>query len=151
MTRLRSVRAWLVGAVLGCAGAAWIAVAMASTHYLEFSGRLGVAGIALTLGAVEASYLIAHDWMLRQRAPAIAAATGASLGALLVLFAVVAGLTAGSFAVIAAGVGIMGFSCAIGLYGLFRGMGKSTPGTVTGLVLVLALAYLAQVLWAAVE
>lgn len=146
--RVRSVRGSLAGTVLGTAAVSWIVVATAASHVLEFSGELGVAGIALTLGGLEAAYTAYRSWTLRQRSFAIAATVGAAMGALLVLIAVASGLTTGAIAVVASGIGVMGISCAVGVYGIFKGQGGSSPGTVTGSVLVVALAYLAQVLWA---
>jgi len=48
------------------------------------------------------------------------------------------------------GVGVLGLATAVGLLGVYRATGKSTPGTATAMVVVLALAYFASVLWAAV-
>jgi hypothetical protein len=54
------------------------------------------------------------------------------------------------FIAVASGVGVLGLATAIGLLGVYRGTGKSTAGTMTALVVTLALAYFASVLWAAV-
>ncbi|NTV38944.1 MAG: hypothetical protein HGA51_03165 [Demequinaceae bacterium] len=148
--RLKSARGWLVGAVLGTGVAAWLSVAAASHNYLEFSGRLGVAGIAITLGSAEVAYLVWRNWLLGQRGPAKAAAAGASLGSLLILVSTLGGVKGEGFATMASGVGLLGAATAIGLFGVYRATGKSTAGTATAMVIVLALAYFASVLWAAV-
>jgi len=148
--RLKSARGWLVGVVVGTGAVAWLAVAWASARELEFSGRLGVVGIALTLGSAEVAYLVWRNWALDQRGPGKAAAAGASVGSLLILGATFGGVKGEGFVPMAMGVGLLGAATAIGLLGVYRATGKSTAGTMTAMVVVLALAYFAAVLWAAV-
>lgn len=148
--RLRSARGWLVGVVIGTGAAAWLFIAWASSRDLEFSGNVGLVGIALTLGSAEVAYLVWRNWALDQRGPGKAAAAGASVGSLLILGATLDGATGQAFVGMAMGVGLLGAATAIGLLGVYRATGKSTPSTATAMVIVLALAYFASVLWAAV-
>ncbi len=148
--RLRSARGWLVGAVVGTGAAAWLAIAWASGRDLEFTGHLGVVGIALTLGSAEVAYLVWRNWAVDQRGAAKAATAGAGIGSLLILGSTLGGVTGQAFVAIAMGVGLLGAATAIGLLGVYRATGKSTAGTMTAMVIVLALAYFASVLWAAV-
>jgi len=149
--RLHSPRLWLVGVVIASGVAAWIAVAWASSSELEFSGYLGVVGIALVLGTLEVAYLVWRTWTLEQRGPAGVACAAAGLGSLLILSTTFGGVTANSFVALASGVGLLGAGTAAGLLGVYRATGKSTAGTMTALVITLALAYFASVLWAAVS
>ena len=148
--RLRSPRGWLVGAIAGTAALAWLAVAVASHKYLEYSGYMGVVGIALVLGSIEVAYLVWRNWALEQRGPAYGAAAGAGVGSLLIFGSTFSEVTAEGFVAVASGVGMLGLGAAIGLLGVYRATGKSTAGTMTALVVILALAYFASVLWAAV-
>lgn len=147
---LRNARTWLVGAVLATGSVSWLAVAWASRRELEFSGRLGVVGIALVLGSAEVAYLVWRNWVLEQRTISKVSASGASLGSLLILIATLGGVTAQGFVLMASGVGLLGLSTAAGLLGVYRATGKSTAATMTAMVIALALAYFASVLWAAV-
>jgi len=151
VARLRSARSWLVGAVVGTGAIAWLAVAWASSDELEYSGYLGVVGIALVMGSIEVAYLVWRNWTLGQRGSAVGAATGAGLGSLLILGSTLGGVTANGFVTLAAGVMLLGLATAVGLLGVYRATGKSTAGTMTALVVTLALAYFASVLWAAVS
>ncbi len=148
--RLKSPRGWLVGAVLGAGAVAWLAVAVASHKYLEYSGYMGVVGIALVVGSAEVAYLVWRNWALEQRVPAYGAAGGAGLGSLLILGSTLGGVTAEAFVAVASGVGLLGLAAGIGLLGVYKATGKSTAGTTTALVGILVLAYFASVLWAAV-
>lgn len=148
--RLRSTRGWLVGVVVGTGAVAWISIAWASGRDLEYAGHLGVVGVALTIGSVEVSYLVWRNWALEQRGPAYGAAGGAGVGSLLILGSSLGGVEAGRFVAMATGVGLLGIATAVGLLGIYRVTGKSTAGTATAMVIVLALAYFASVLWAAV-
>jgi hypothetical protein len=148
--RLKSTRGWLVGVVVGTGAIAWLSIAWASRRDLEFSGRLGVVGIALTIGSTEVAYLVWRNWALEQRVPAYVAAGGAGVGSLLIVGSTLGGVEAERFVAIAMGVGLLGLATAVGLLGVYRATGKSTAGTATAMVIVLALAYFASVLWAAV-
>lgn len=148
--RLRSARGWLVGAVVGTGAVAWFSIAWASARDLEYSGHLGVVGIALTIGSAEVAYLVWRNWALEQRVPAYGAAGGASVGSLLILGSSLGGVEGERFVAMAMGVGLLGLAAAAGLLGVYRATGKSTAGTATAMVIVLALAYFASVLWAAV-
>lgn len=148
--RLRSPRTWLVAAVLATGSVSWLAVAWASRRYLEYSGYLGVVAIALVLGSAEVSYLVWRNWVLEQRTMSKVAGAGASLGSVLILIATLGGVTGQGFVLMASGVGLLGLSTAAGLLGVYRATGKSTAGTMTAMVIALALAYFASVLWAAV-
>jgi hypothetical protein len=148
--RLKSTRGWLVGVVVGTGAIAWLSIAWASARDLEYSGHLGVVGIALTLGSAEVTYLVWRNWALEQRGPAYGAAGGAGVGSLLILGSTLGGVEAERFVAIAMGVGVLGLATAVGLLGVYRATGKSTAGTATAMVIVLALAYFASVLWAAV-
>ena len=148
--RLKNTRGWLVGAVVGTGAIAWLSIAWASARDLEYSGHLGVVGIALTLGSAEVAYLVWRNWALGQRGPAYVAAGGAGVGSLLILGSTLGGVEGERFVAIAMGVGVLGMATAVGLLGVYRATGKSTAGTATAMVVVLALAYFASVLWAAV-
>lgn len=148
--RLRSTRGWLAGAVLGAGTIAWLAVAFASNTYLEYSGYLGVVGIAIVLGSIEVTYLVWRAWALGQRGPAVASTTGAVIGSIMILASTFGGVTGEAFVGVASGVGLLGLATAMGLLGVYRATGKSTAATMTALVVTLALAYFASVLWAAV-
>ena len=148
--RMRSTRGWLVLAIAAAGLVAWVAVAWASARNLEYSGYLGVVGIALTLGSLEVAYLVWHGWKLGQTRTAIAATVTASAGSLLIFIATVIGVTAPGFAALASGVGLLGFSCAIGLLGLYRGAARTTATSLSALLIALMLAYFASLLWAAV-
>ena len=115
-----------------------------------YIGRRKALGIALTLGSTEVAYLVWRNWALEQRNPAYVAAGGAGVGSLLILGSTLGGVEAERFVAIAMGVGVLGLATAVGLLGVYRATGKSTPGTATAMVVVLALAYFASVLWAAV-
>lgn len=148
--RLRSTRGWLVGVVVGTGTVAWLSIARASVRSLEYSGHLGLVGIALTLGSTEVAYLVWRNWALEQRGPAYVATGGAGVGSLLILWSTLGGVEAERFVAIAMGVGVLGLATAVGLLGVYRVTGKSTAGTATAMVIVLALAYFASVLWGAV-
>lgn len=149
--RLRSPRVWLVGAVVGGGAIALIAVAWASSTRLEYSGYLGVVAVALVLGTGDVAYLVWRNWKLGQRGPAGVSSGLAGAGSLLILASTFGGLTAKVFVVLASGVGLLGLATAVGLLGVYRATGKSTAGTMAALVITLALAYFASVLWAAVS
>lgn len=148
-TTLRSPRVWLAGAVISTAAIAWVAVAIAASSQENLAGELSVAGIAVTIGGLEATFLTWRAWARRQRAIAVVVTALASCGAIIVFIATSPGLTAGALVIVAAGVAMVGFACAVGLYGVLTGPDSSLPALVTALVLVSVLAYLAQVLWAA--
>ncbi len=148
--RLKSARGWLVGVVVGTGAVAWLSIAWASGRNLDYSGYLGVVGIAHTLGSAEVAYLVWRNWALDQRGPGKAATAGASAGSLLILGATFGGVEGEGFVAVAVGVGLLGVATAIGLLGVYRATGKSTAGTAAAMVIVLALAYFASVLWAAV-
>lgn len=148
-TTLRDARVWLAGAVITTATFAWVAVAIASSAQREFAGELGVTGIAVTVGGLEATFLAWRAWARAQRAIALVVTAVASGGAVIVFLATTSGVTAGTIVLIATGVAMVGFACAIGLLGILTGPDSSTPALVTAFVLVGLLAYMAQVLWAA--
>lgn len=148
--RLRSPRAWLVAAVVVCGASAWGAVAWASERQLDFSGHLGVVGIAITLGSLETAYLVWRGWAIDERAIAGVAAAGACGGSLMILAATFGGVTGEGFVAIASGVGMLGMACAVGLYGLYRGVGRSSTATVVAVLAVATLAYFSSVVWEAV-
>ncbi|NYI42232.1 hypothetical protein [Demequina lutea] len=148
--RLKSARGWLVGVVVGAGAIAWLSIAWASGRSLEYSGHLGVVGVALTLGSAEAAYLVWRNWALEQRGPAYGAAGGAGIGSLLILGSTLGAVEGERIVAMAMGVGLLGVATAVGLLGVYRATGKSTPATATAMVTVLALAYFASVLWAAV-
>lgn len=149
LTTLRSARVWLAGAVISTAAVAWIAVAVAASSQDDFAGELSVAGIALTIGGLEATFLAWRAWARMQKTIAIVVTVLASCGAIIVFAATSPGVTTAALVLVATGVAMVGFSCAVGLYGVLTGPDSSTPALVTALALVGALAYLAQVLWGA--
>ena len=148
--QLRSARGWLTGVVIGTGAAAWLSIAWASARDLEYSGHMGLVGIALTLGSAEVAYLVWRSWALGQKSLGKAATAGASVGSLLILGSTFGGVTGQVLVAVATGVGLLGAATAVGLLGVYRATGKSTPVTATAMVIVLALAYFASVLWAAV-
>lgn len=149
LTTLRSARVWLAGAVISTAAIAWIGVAVAASSQRDFANELSVAGIALTIGGLEATFLAWRAWARMQKVIAVVVAALASCGAIIVFVATSPGLTTGALVLVAMGVAMVGFACAVGLYGVLTGPDSSTPALVTALALVGALAYLAQVLWGA--
>lgn len=146
----RAPRTWLMIGVLAPGAIAWVVVALASSTYLEYSGYLGVVGVALTVGSLEASYLVSRVWDLGNRREAIAAAAVAAAGSSLVFVAMLGGVTHTGFVQVASGVGLVGFSSVVGVWSLFRAQGKSSPATLLGLAIALLLAYFASFLWGAV-
>lgn len=148
--RLRSTRGWLVAAVVTTGATAWLSVAWASRTTLEYSGHLGLAGISLALASAEVAYLAWHNWTHGERVLGGVAAAGVSIGSGLVLMATVGGVSGQSFVAIASGVGLLGLATAVGLFGVYKTTGKSTPATLTAMIIVAGLAYFASVLWAAV-
>ncbi len=148
--RLKSIRGWLVTAVVITGAVAWLAVAWASNRSLEHSGHLGVVGVSLALGCGEVAYLAWHNWTHRERGIAIAVTVAASVGSMLILGAAYGGVTAKDFFACASGVGVLGMATAVGLFGMYRSTGKSSPATLTGMFVVMGLAYFASVLWGVV-
>lgn len=148
-TTLRSARVWLAGAVISTATIAWAAVAIAASSQEDLVGELSVAGIALTIGGLEATFLTWRAWARMQRTIAIVVAALASGGAIIVFLATSPGLSAGALVAVAVGIAMVGFACAVGLYGVLTGPDSSLPALVTALAIVGILAYLAQVLWGA--
>ena len=123
-------------------------MAVAASSQDDFAGELSVAGIALTIGGLEATFLAWRAWARMQKTIAIVVTVLASCGAIIVFAATSPGVTTAALVLVATGVAMVGFSCAVGLYGVLTGPDSSTPALVTALALVGALAYLAQVLWA---
>ncbi|MCB2411840.1 hypothetical protein LGT39_03115 [Demequina sp. TTPB684] len=148
--RLKSTRGWLAASVVLTGAIAWLAVAWASNRSLEHSGHLGVVGVSLALGCGEVAYLAWHNWTHRERGIAVGVAVAASVGSLLILGAAYGGVTAQDFFACAAGVGVLGMSTAVGLFGMYRSTGKSSPATLAGMFIVMGLAYFASILWGAV-
>ncbi len=148
-TTLRSARVWLAGAVIASAAVAWVAVAIAASSQDDFAGELSVAGIALTIGGLEATFLAWRAWARMQKTIAVVVTALASAGAIVVFMATSPGVSTGALVVVATGIAMVGFACAVGLYGVLTGPDSSIPALVTALALVGVLAYLAQVLWGA--
>jgi hypothetical protein len=140
----------MVAAVATTGSVAWLSVAWASKSSEGLTDYLGLAALSLALASAELSYLVWHNWTHGERGLGAAAVAGASGGSALVLTATVGGVSAPSFVAIASGVGLLGLATAAGLSGLYRITGKSTPATLTAMIIVAALAYFASVLWGAV-
>ncbi len=148
--RLRGIPGWLAGAVVGTGAIALLTIAIAAGAYLGYSAYLAVVSLAVAMGSIEASYLASRNWALGQRGPAAFATGAACGGSSLILVSTWTAVTPGGFALAASGVGLLGLAAAAGFLGLYRATGKSTAESMTALVVALALAYFASVLWAAV-
>lgn len=148
--RLRNPRTLLVWAVVIAGAVAWMAVAWASSHYLDFSQYLGLVGIGITIGSIEVAFLVWRAWAVNERTPAAVSAGAACAGSLMILVATLGGVKAQGFVLIATGVGLLGMACAAGLYGLYRGAGRTTAATVVAVGVIATLAYFSSLLWEAV-
>ncbi len=148
--RLKSARGWLAGAVVAAGATAWMAVARASNTSVEHAGHLGLVGVSVTLGTAEVAYLVWRNWTHGERRIAVVVTATASLGSLLILGAAIGGVSAQGMGASAVGVALLGMSTAVGLFGVYRATGRSSAATLTGMFMVLGLAYFAAVLWNAV-
>jgi hypothetical protein len=149
-SKLRSTRGWLTAAVVSTGAVALVAIAWAFATPLDNAGYLGVVGISVALGSAEVAYLAWRNWTHGERALAKAVTAAASLGSLLIVSAALRELSTQGFVALASGVGLLGMATAVGLFGMYRATGRSSVVTLTAMIIVVALAYLASVLWAAV-
>ncbi len=149
-SKLRSTRGWLTGTVVATGAVALIAIAWVFATRLENSGYLGVVGLSVALGSAQVAYLAWLNWTHGERALAQAAAAAASLGSLFIVVAALGELRTQGFVALASGVGLLGMATAAGLFGMYRATGKSSAVTLTAMMIMVALAYFASVLWVAV-
>lgn len=148
--RYRSVRAWLIGAVLVFAACAWLQVGYASSDFLLYSRQLGVAAIALVVGSAELAYLVWTAWGEGEKLPAGAAAALGTLGSILVWTGAAGEVTGEDFVMIASGIAAVGLSNGLALIGVVRSTAKTTAKSTTALVIIAVVAYFASLMWSAV-
>lgn len=149
--RLKSARGWMAVAVVAAGVAAWVAVAWSSSAAFDGSRQRDLVGVAVVAGTAEAAYLAWRNWShWERRLAGIVTGAGIAGAALVALGATLA--SAGPATVsCASGIGVLGIGNALGLFGLYRATGKSSAATLTAMVIVVGLAYVASLLWGAVS
>ena len=144
------MRGWFLGAILGSAGIAWLTVGFGASEYLTYLRPLSVAAVGLVIGGLEAAYLAWILWGIGDKLVSAGVTALAVGGSLLVAAYALGGVFAADMALVASGLGLLGFSIAVGVWGSFRSAVRTTAKTATGLVIAAAVAYFASLIWTAV-
>lgn len=144
------MRGWFLGAILGSASIAWLAVGFGASEYLLFMRPLSVAAVGLVVGSLEAAYLSWTLWGIADKLVSSGVTALAVLGSALITGSTVGGVVAADLAVVASGLGLIGFGIAVGVWGVFKSAVRTTAKTATGLIIAAAVAYFASLIWTAV-